>query len=642
MIRVDIAEHQGFDSGDGVAFGSLRLQRAHELRQPWRAYPGRHPMQDLEYGWDGYGNLMKRTDFNRSLGETFQYDDLNRLKDSTVTNPANNGPTISNINYDSVGNIQNRTLSGTVETYSYDPNHPYAVNGVTDTSGTIYSASYDADGDMTNRNGYQIQWTVDNLPESIASAQGTSTFSYDPEGNRYYQSATFNGATTDTTYIGGLFEVVSNTTTTEYRHNIIADGQIVAVHTIDQSGNAHTSYLNYDHLGSVDAITDDSGAVIQTMSFDAYGLRRDPGNWDYDLSQNTIATLKDYTDRGYTDQEQLDNVALVDLNGRVYDPTVGRMISADPTIPDPLFSQSFNRYSYVFNSPLENTDPSGFGPAPGPCNPGGTQKHQDGSGSSSCVPETGSHIPGVNTGASCSGNCQGWTDFGPGQNGPGNGNEGSGPCEGGPGNCALSGDPQNDNQNQNANTLQLGEIHVTGIRLTPPPQQPYFTANPFNDIWSYFLFSYSSPSAFLEATPKGYSRLAIRGLEIGHTGKNLPILSIQEEELILEEIMSVSNPIASLFSQNINLPSDDNLLHTDIFSVNQNGSINVSGYFDGPDNGRVGPDSESGNISTFLFGPPIPTSQLNLNPEGFGPGTYNFVSHNCQDYASICLLGPGG
>jgi RHS repeat-associated protein len=362
VIRVDIAGHQGFDSGDGVAFGSLRLQRAHELRQPWRAYPGRHPMQDLEYWWDGYGNLMKRTDFNRSLGETFQYDDLNRLKDSTVTNPANNGPTISNINYDSVGDIQNRTLSGTVETYSYDPKHPYAVNGVTDSSGTIYSASYDADGDMTSRNGYQIQWTVDNLPESIASAQGSSTFSYDPEGNRYYQSATLNGATTDTTYIGGLFEVVSTLNSTEFRHNIIADGQIVAVHTIDQSGNAHTSYLNYDHLGSVDAITDDSGAVVQTMSFDAYGQRRDPSNWDYDLSQNTIATLKDYTDRGYTDQEQLDNVALVDLNGRVYDPTVGRMISADPMIPEPLFGQSFNRYSYVENSPLENVDPSGYSP----------------------------------------------------------------------------------------------------------------------------------------------------------------------------------------------------------------------------------------------------------------------------------------
>ena len=155
---------------------------------------------------------------------------------------------------------------------------------------TIYSASYDADdpwksqtwdGDMTARNGYPIRWTVDdvqgctsdargrkpgaaNLPASLGASLGGSTFSYDPDGNRYQQATTFNGVTTDTTYIGGLFEVVSTATTTEYRHNIIADGQIVAVHdvqgstsvaggrrpgatTIDQSGNAYTK----EHRGQV-------------------------------------------------------------------------------------------------------------------------------------------------------------------------------------------------------------------------------------------------------------------------------------------------------------------------------------------------------------------------------------------------------
>ncbi len=94
--------------------------------------------------------------------------------------------------------------------------------------------------------------------------------------------------------------------------------------------------------------------------------------WDCDLSQNTISTLKNYTDRGYTDQEQLDNLSLVDMNGRVYDPTTGRFISADPTVPAPLYSQSFNRYSYVYNSPLEFTDPSGFGAKDPPC-PGGAK-----------------------------------------------------------------------------------------------------------------------------------------------------------------------------------------------------------------------------------------------------------------------------
>ncbi len=212
----------------------------------------------------------------------------------------------------------------------------------------------------------------------LASATGSSTFDYGPGGNRYQQVATEGGNSTTTTYIaGGLFEVVATATTTEYRHAIFADGQVIAVHTIDQGGSASTSYLHYDPLGSVDdvqgstsaaggrkpgaaTLTDDQGAVIQKMSFDAFGLRRDAGNWTYDLSSSQIAPLTGLTNRGYTDQEQLDNVALVDLNGRVYDPTVGRFISADPTVPDPLYSQAFNRYSYVNDNPLSLSDPSGY------------------------------------------------------------------------------------------------------------------------------------------------------------------------------------------------------------------------------------------------------------------------------------------
>ena len=318
-------------------------------------------VQSLAYTWDGYGNLEERQDANQSnLYETLTYDDLNRLSTSAVTNSAGNGPG-SSFNYDAVGNITTRTIAGTSETYNYDPNHPYAVDTVTSGGSTIYSASYDADGNMTTRNGYQIQWKPSNSPSSMASALGSSTFSYDPDHARYYQSATFNGTTTDTTYVGGLFEVVSTSTgTTEYRHNIVAGGQVIAVHTIDGNGAASTSYLHYDHLGSVDAITDDSGNVIQAMSFDAFGLRRDPSNWDYDLSQNQIATLKNYTDRGYTDQEQLDNLSLVHMNGRVYDPTVGRFISADPGVQDWSYSQSFDRYAYVYDDPMNATDPSGF------------------------------------------------------------------------------------------------------------------------------------------------------------------------------------------------------------------------------------------------------------------------------------------
>ncbi len=47
-------------------------------------------------------------------------------------------------------------------------------------------------------------------------------------------------------------------------------------------------------------------------------------------------------------------------NGRVYDPELGRFMSADPFVQAPYNSQSYNRYSYVFNNPLSFTDPTGY------------------------------------------------------------------------------------------------------------------------------------------------------------------------------------------------------------------------------------------------------------------------------------------
>ncbi len=48
------------------------------------------------------------------------------------------------------------------------------------------------------------------------------------------------------------------------------------------------------------------------------------------------------------------------MNGRVYDPIIGRFMAADPVTEAPFSSQGWNRYSYVGNSPVNHTDPSGY------------------------------------------------------------------------------------------------------------------------------------------------------------------------------------------------------------------------------------------------------------------------------------------
>src|SRR5207245_9036681 len=98
-----------------------------------------------------------------------------------------------------------------------------------------------------------------------------------------------------------------------------------------------------------------SGAVVERDGYDAWGKRRFP-NGDDDRS----GSLTSQTTRGFTGQEELADVGLVHLNGRVYDPLIGRMMSADPMVPDSLNGQAWHRYSYVINNPLGFTDPNGY------------------------------------------------------------------------------------------------------------------------------------------------------------------------------------------------------------------------------------------------------------------------------------------
>jgi RHS repeat-associated protein len=64
-------------------------------------------------------------------------------------------------------------------------------------------------------------------------------------------------------------------------------------------------------------------------------------------------------DRGFTGHEHLDELGFVHMNGRIYDPLLGRFLSPDPLIQAAELLQNYNRYSYVLNNPLRHTDPSG-------------------------------------------------------------------------------------------------------------------------------------------------------------------------------------------------------------------------------------------------------------------------------------------
>src|SRR5262249_39241215 len=106
---------------------------------------------------------------------------------------------------------------------------------------------------------------------------------------------------------------------------------------------------------SVAVITDESGTVLERLSFDAWGKRRFPSGAD-----DPSGSITSQTNRGFTGHEELDAVGLVHMNGRVYDPLLARFGAPDPTTESPFSTQGWNRYSYVGNSPVNFTDPSGY------------------------------------------------------------------------------------------------------------------------------------------------------------------------------------------------------------------------------------------------------------------------------------------
>lgn len=318
-------------------------------------------IQDIGFQFDTAGNLVQRT--NNTFVENFGYDKLHRVLTSITTGLASGTRSI-NYNYDALGNIKTKSDVSDTNGYHYGENGAgvHAVSRVV--QGTVTTNyGYDSKGNMTTRGDNTIAYTVFNKPSSISKTGATTSFLYGPDREQIYRNSTAGGSATEHFYYGaGSFEVVKQGTSIREKTYI---GDYLIYTAVRQQGGLVTGtdvrYLHRDNIGSVEAITDATGAQLNRMAFDPFGGRRQDSweNSDAAFEAGLSATTFNTTDRGFTNHEHVDDFELIQMKGRMYDPVIGRFVSPDDFVQFPQFSQSYNRYSYVLNNPLTHQDESG-------------------------------------------------------------------------------------------------------------------------------------------------------------------------------------------------------------------------------------------------------------------------------------------
>lgn len=342
-------------------------------------------LQDVTYEYDAANNVTVRNDHQAVIEEDFEYDDLGRLR---FHNRA--GKETTEVEYDAIGNI---TYKSDVGTYSYSGDGgPHAVSSVSDPINSLndllrFAVSwewdgqafvrslpsihnqdfeYDENGNNTLSGSRSFYWTAFNKPYLALEQQANGTqfgsyMEYDADQQRvfkqegvYSSTGQLNAVRESTVYVGSDYQRITASGEVIHRYTISAGDNAIQIDRTDNSSFDLPMYLLSDNLGSPNVLVNGLGEVVQHFNFDPWGKRI--------VVDSVIAsqsTVNQSTGVGFTGHETDDEIDVINMNARIYDPYLGRFLSADPVLPNAFEMQDYNRYSYVRNNPLKFTDPSG-------------------------------------------------------------------------------------------------------------------------------------------------------------------------------------------------------------------------------------------------------------------------------------------
>src|SRR5262249_45376766 len=112
-----------------------------------------------------------------------------------------------------------------------------------------------------------------------------------------------------------------------------------------ETRSGSSAYYEQDGLGSVTSLTDSTGAILASYTYDAFG----------NMTASTGSFVNSYR---YTNRELDAETGLYNYRARYFDVTSGRFLNEDPT----GFGTGLNFYRYVSNNPVALHDPTGLCP----------------------------------------------------------------------------------------------------------------------------------------------------------------------------------------------------------------------------------------------------------------------------------------
>ncbi len=294
--------------------------------------------------------------------QTYNYDELNRLKDATETISSQTGwkqtftyDRYGNRSFDegsiSSNNYLTTTLTRNCQTSTYNPNGICDKKKVNPTFAASNRINQNQDG--TN------DYLLDSAGNTTKDADGR-TFIYDAENKQIEVKNASNVSIGQYFYDGDGKRVkkVAGTETTIFVYD--ASGKMVAEYatTVASQSAAQVSYLTSDHLGSPRINTDANGAVTARHDYQPFGeeIAVIGGN----MARTGYSS--DAVRQKFTGYERDDEIEEDFAEARYYNYKLGKFNSSDPLMASAVVNdpQSWNRYSYVGNNPLNFTDSTGM------------------------------------------------------------------------------------------------------------------------------------------------------------------------------------------------------------------------------------------------------------------------------------------